>query len=177
MVAVAEAHLVGQVVDRDAVGGVVVAQVGFTPGVEDGRIKAEGQDEVEEHAAEHDEKPLPSLLGAEFPRLWLGGQVSGLGGFVHHARDGAVTAEGNPADAEFRGLGMLFPRLGAIVAGEEAPVQFAVEALDLHQGKFRIEKEIESLHPHFEESGKEEVSKFVHRHQQGERKNDLNDFQ
>ncbi len=62
-------------------------------------IYSYGEQEVEKHAGHHYHKPRNGFLGAEFPRLRLGGQLVLIGGLVYHSGYGAVAAQRQPAKA------------------------------------------------------------------------------
>ena len=59
------------------------------------------EDKVQQNACHHHEQTLPRRLAAELPWLGLGCEVFAALGFVHHAGDVAVAAEGQPSEAVY----------------------------------------------------------------------------
>ena len=93
---------------------------------EDEPENEQGGDEVHQYAADDDAEALPHVLGAELPRLRLGGQVGGGLGLVHHARDGAIAAERHPADAPLGVVGVAAP----VVLGQGSEFALGHRAID-----------------------------------------------
>ena len=92
-----EGHPYSQAGQRAVVGDVIVS-----PDAQDGAEKDDGQQEVVEHAAGHDQKALPGRFGAELPGLRVLFQLLRVHRLVHHAGNLAVAAEGQPADTVLR---------------------------------------------------------------------------
>ena len=109
LVVVAEAHGLGIVTELHAVAAALQGTELVAPDIEHGGIEQERHDEVVDHAAHHDEQPLPGFLGAELPGLRLRGKVGKGLRLVDHAGYGAVSAEGYPADAELGVVGVAAP--------------------------------------------------------------------
>ena len=149
LVAVAEAHFVGEFVHVDLVAAVF--DVGVAPDGHDGDVGEDGEDEVVDHAAGHDEQALPGGVGAELPGLGLFLHLLHVQGFVDHAGDLAVAAEGEPADAELR------------LAPVPARQRFAAY----------VEEEVEFFDTDLEEAGPQEVAELMDDDEYGEGEDDL----
>ena len=87
--------------------GVAQGQFVGAPVREDGCIDEKGRDEVDQHAAGDDAETLPTGFGAVFPRLGCALEVFGILGFVNHACNVAVAAQGYPAQAP-KGVVLVF---------------------------------------------------------------------
>ena len=93
-VAVAEADLAERLAELHAGRDVPERQVRVAPREEHHRVDEDGQEEVEEHAADHDQQPLPGRFGAKLPRLRGLRHLLLVHRFVDHAGDLTVSAEG-----------------------------------------------------------------------------------
>ena len=148
-VAGAEAHLAREFVGVDARFG--IADIGAAPDTADCAVGDNREDEIEQHSPGEHKQALPCGLGAELPRLGLALELVHVDRFVDHARDLAVAAEGQPADAE---LGLTPAPAGDGLAAD-------------------VEKKVELLHPDAEKAGEEEVSEFVDYDKDGQSKDNL----
>ena len=70
-VAVAETGVDGCGHEVHALGGGIERDIFLAPVKGDAGIDDDGEDEIEQHTAEHDEESLVGGFGAEFPRLWF----------------------------------------------------------------------------------------------------------
>ncbi len=161
-VARAEAHLVGQIVDIDGVA--LILDIGLAVDAQDAGEEDDGGNEVEQHAAEHHQQPLPGRMRPELPGLRFPFQALQVHGLVHHTGNLAVAAQGQPADAVF-GFG-----LGGL--REETSEPFRLLAAE-DPGTLDIEEEEEFLHPDAEDLGKGEMAQLVQNNQHGQGQDDL----
>ena len=138
----------------------------FAPVGEDGSIDDEGGDEVDEDAAGDDEEALPAGFGAVFPRLGGAFEVGGGLGFVHHAGNVAVAAEGYPAETPKGVVLVLGPEV-LLVPGfgsfgvEEEEVPFAVEFFGFKDGELPVEEDVKTPHTGVEKFGKTKMTELV----------------
>ena len=109
------------------------------------RVDEECEEEVDQHAANHDKQPLPSGLGAKLPRFGGLLHLLGIKTLVYHSRYLAVSSQGQPAHAI---LGIALARLET--------EQFSGPFADVH-----IENDKEFLHPYTEEFGEKHVASLV----------------
>jgi len=114
-----------------------------------------GEDEVVEHAAGHDQQPLPCGFRAELPGFGFGGELLGVHRFVDHSCNLHVAAERQPSDAPF-GLALL--------------------GLPFSQREPWVEEDIEFLDADFEDARPHEVAELVDDDQERERANQLGGF-
>ena len=133
IVAILEAQLLGLVVKLHS--HLACGDVGLAPGEEDHRVDEQGQEEVDEHAANHDEQSLPGRLRAELPGLFGLLHLLGVEALVDHAGNLAVAAQRQPAHAV---LGVAFLR-------------FETEQLAPPLTDGDVEEEVELLDPYAEE--------------------------
>ena len=152
LVAVAEAHLVGEFVHVDLVAAVL--DIGVAPDGHDGDVGEDGEDEVVDHAAGHHQQALPGRVRAELPGLGLFLELLEVHRFVHHSGDLAVAAEGEPADAELR--------LTPVPAGKR---------LAAH-----VEEEVELLHADLEQACPQEMTELVDDDEYGQGEDNLQRF-
>ena len=54
---------------------------------------------------------------------------------------------------------------------------FAAETLELQQRSFRVEEQVELLHPRLEQFGKTIVTELVEKHEQGKGQDDLDNLE
>ena len=115
-VTVHKASLVGAVAEFHTLGSVGEVDELLALSIDDARIDDYRQQEVEQHTAQHDQQALPCGLTAEL--VGLGGLFHGLGvhRLVDHARDGAVAAQGQPADAILGGSPRFLVLIGVIIS-------------------------------------------------------------
>ena len=101
-VTVGKSGLLHRVAEGHTLGDVSKPNDLFALGINNARVDDHREQQVEQHATQHNEQALPGGLAAEFPRL--GRLLHGLGvhRLVNHARDSAIATEWNPADAIFR---------------------------------------------------------------------------
>ena len=144
MVAEAESHLAGQLVGCYLC--VFVADEYLAPDACNEAVHKDGEDEVVQHPSGHDQKPLPSRLGAEFPALRLPLELLQVHRLVHHSGNLAIAAERYPAYAE---LGL-------------APVP-ACQRLAAC-----VEEQIKLLDPDSKNPGPHEMPQLVHYDEQRE---------
>ena len=149
-VAVAEAYLFGLLVVDESVGDVAHGEDFLTPGVHDGGVEDKGGDEIDEHAAKHDEKSLPDFLGHEVVVVDFGCDVFGVFGLVDHSGDADVAAEWYPTDAVLC--------LVVFEVGEESGEPLVARGEQMEVG---VEEHVELLDLDSVEFRKEEVSAFV----------------
>ena len=93
----AEPHLPGQVTGVDLV--LVVAEVLGAPDAQDEDVHQDGEEEIEQDAACHDQQPLPGRFRPELPALGLFFHGFDVHGFINHPGDLAVAADRQPSDA------------------------------------------------------------------------------
>ena len=142
-IAIAEAHGLGTLIELHTVLGVLQGAVGVAPMEEHHGVDEEGEDEVEEYAAYHDEETLPSGLGAELPRLWGLLHLLHIEALVNHARELYIAAKGYPA---------------------HYVLCLATFGLEAQQGFTKEERE--SLNTHTKDACKDEVSHLVYHDKQ-----------
>ena len=94
-----EAHLLRKLacINRAA----LVLKVSFSPYTDNRDIAHYREYEVVEHAADHNQQTLPTRVGAEFPRLGVLLELLEVHRLIDHPADLAVSAEREPAYAEF----------------------------------------------------------------------------
>ena len=96
-VVVAETDGLGIVVELEAHGHVLCGEIAVAPGEHHHTIDEEGEQEIHQYAANHDEQALPGGLGAEFPGLLGLSHLFFVETLVDHARNLAVAAQGQPS--------------------------------------------------------------------------------
>ena len=160
-VAGAEAHIVGELVGIYLI--LSVGQVALAPYAEDGDEEDYREDEVEKHAAGHNEKPLPGRFAAELPGLGVVGKVFRVHRLVHHPVYLAVAAQRQPADAIFG--------LAVLQAGEEAGEPAFLGAQQLEAAGIEEHKEL--VDPDSEKLGEGEMPQLVEEDEDGEDQDDL----
>ena len=151
-VSILEAHLVHRLVEVHAQRGFLYGDVRVAPGKKYHRVDEQGQEEVEQYAAHHDEQALPGGLRAEFPRLGRLFHLLQVHGFVYHATDFDVSAQRQPADGVFR---------------------LTAFGLELEEREPGVEEQAELFHPRLEQPGKEEVPHLVNNHQERKAQDEL----
>ena len=147
-VAVTEAVRLGLLVELHAKRHILNGNVALAPVEQNHAVDEERQQEVDQHAANHDEQSLPGGLGAKLPRLCRFLHLLRVEALVNHARYLAVAAQRNPADAVLR---------------------VAALGLELEQAELVVKEDIELLHPDAKELGEEEVASLVEEYQQRQR--------
>ena len=143
-----ELHTHGHVLGRDKL---------FAPGEEHHGVDEEREEEVDQHAANHDQQSLPSGLGAELPGLGRLCHLLFVEALVYHTGYLAVAAQWQPA----------YAILGVAGLGLEAE-ELARPLADTH-----IEEDEEFLYSYAEELGKEHVSSFMQEDKQRDCQNEL----
>ena len=126
--------------------------VGVAPPEENLRIDEQGEEEIDQYAANHDEQSLPAGLGTELVILDGLFHLFGIETLVNHARYLAIAAEGNPADAV---LGVAI--LGFELEKTELPVEEKVELLDAYSEEFGEEKMAALMEQYQEADGQHEL--------------------
>ena len=63
------------------------------------RIDKQGQEEVNDNAAQHNEQPLPCRFNPKLPRLGGFGHLFCVERLVYHSRNLAISAQRQPAHA------------------------------------------------------------------------------
>ena len=91
-VVVLKSQCLGLLVELHAHGHVARADELVAPGEEHHGIDEQSQQEVHQHAANHDEQPLPCRFGAELPRLCRLFHLFNIEALVNHACNFAVAA-------------------------------------------------------------------------------------
>ena len=175
LVAVAEARVLHLLGEFQTVFGVFERDVVVAPREAHQDVDDDGREEVDEHAANDDEETLPGRFRAELPRVYFAAQVAGFGGLIDHAVDGAVAAEGQPAESPLSGFGMIGPFLGGL-SGEEAEVHLPVEAFHPDQRETRVEEDVELVHASLEDFREGEMPELVGDHEErqaGQKAEDL----
>ena len=118
--------------------------IAVTPPEENLGIDEEGQYEIHQHAANHNQQTLPCWFCTELPWLFRLFHLFRIKTFVNHAGYLAVAAQRNPADTIFC---------------------IAFLGFELKQAEFPVEENIKLFNPNSEEFGKEEVTTFVEKYQ------------
>ena len=116
----------------------------------------DGENEIEQHPAQHHEQSLPGRFAAHFPGLRFGFQGFSVHRLVHHSGNFAITTERKPSYAIFS-VGIL---------GFEAE-----QGLAPH-----IKKEIELFYPYFENFCKCEMPQLVKKYENGKGQYHLQGF-
>ena len=144
-VAVLEAHAFGLLVELHAHLHVLHAHIVLAPSEHNHGVDEQRQQEIDQHAACHDEQTLPRRLRAKLP--WLLGllHLFGVHALVYHAGNLAIAAEGQPAKA----------------VGRVTVLGFELEKMEPG-----VEEEVEFLYSDTKELGEEEVASFVEEHQE-----------
>ena len=158
-----EAQLLSQLID---IYGAVVGDVVVSPDGQDGTEQNDGQQEVVEYAAGHHEKPLPGGFGAELPGLRVFLELLRIHGFVHHAGNLAVAAQGQPAYAV----------LGFPVGGLGAQFHEPRHAGGEQFGAANVEEQEELVHPDMEHAGPKEVPRLVDEDEHRQSQDNLEGF-
>ena len=129
----------------------LVADVAGAPNLKHGYVQQNCKNEVVQHAAGHDQKPLPGLLGAELPGLGLPFQELLVHGFIYHAGNLAIAAQGQPANSVFC--------ISLLEAEKLLPAQ--------------VKEQEELVHPYLEQFCKGEMACLVHKNKHGQGCNQL----
>ena len=138
-----ELHTQRHILDRD---------VGVAPPEENLRIDEQGEEEIDQYAANHDEQSLPAGFGTELVILDGLLHLFGIETLVDHACYLAIAAEGNPTNAV----------LGVAILGFE-----------LEKTEFPVEEKVELLDAYSEEFGEEEVAALVEQYQEADGQHEL----
>lgn len=101
LIAVAETHFPGQIVVDVAVFDVLVVEVGLSPRIAHPDVDEYGEQDIHQHAADHDQQSLPGRFRPELVRLDGLFHLVGVHRLVDHPGDFHVAAERNPADTVF----------------------------------------------------------------------------
>ena len=114
-VTIGKSGFLGCITKGHTLGNVGKADDLLTLGIDNARVDDHRQQQVEQHAAQHDQQALPGCLAAELPRL--GGLLHGLGvhRLVNHTRDGTIASQWYPADAILGGTPRVFVLTTGIV--------------------------------------------------------------
>ena len=91
-VAVMESDLASFAAVNHTHAGVGHRHIPLSRGINQPGIDKDSEEEIEKHARNHHEQPLPCRLGTEFPVFRRLLHLLGIHGFVDHARDLAITA-------------------------------------------------------------------------------------
>ena len=122
-------------------GHILHRNVTIAPCEENHGVDEECEQEIEQYAANHHEKPLPSGLSAELPRLCGLFHLLRVEALVYHARYLAVSAEWQPAHT-----------IGCV----------AVLWLELEQMEPGVEEKEEFLYSYAKKLGKKEVASLMY---------------
>ena len=87
---------------------IVNTHIILPPGIEHHDIDEDAEDKVHGYTAQHDDKPLPSRLGAELPGLWRFFKLFLVHALIDHSGYFHITAQGDPTDAIYRIAYFLF---------------------------------------------------------------------
>ena len=117
---------------------------------EDHRVDEQGQEEVHEHATDHNQQSLPGGLRTELPRLLRLFHLFGVETLVDHTSYLTIAAQWQPTHAVLCVATLGFPFEQAAVPFPDAGVEEQVELVDAHP----------------EEFGEEEVAALMEQHQQ-----------
>ena len=126
--------------------------VSVAPVEENHRVDEQCQQEVDQHAANHNQQSLPGGFGAELPRLGRTLHLFGIEALINHACYLTVASQGNPPNAILR---------------------IAVLGLELKEAELIVEEEIELLDPYAKEFGEEEMATLVQQNKYRERQYQL----
>ena len=137
-VTVPEAHFVSRRVEIIAPFRVLVRKVGVAPGVANGAVDDDGQQDVHHDAGHHYQEPLPGGFGPEFVGFDRLFHLFLVHRFVDHAGDLDVAAQRQPAQTVLR-----------------------VAPLELEERKPRVEEDVEFFDADLESPGHQEVPEFV----------------
>ena len=154
-VAVAEADVLERLAIIHTHLHVLQGQIRVAPVEEHHRVDKQGEDEVEQDAAHHDEQTLAGRLRAELVGLGRFGQLLLVHAFVDHAGNLAVAAEGEPADAVFR---------------------LAVLRFEFEEREPRVKEKVELFDAHFEKAGEKEVPELMDYHEDRKTQDELQGF-
>ena len=144
LITVAEPDIMGDRITHDPVFRILRRQVLFAPDIQRGGIDDQGQQEIDQHAAHHDQKALVGRFSTEFP--WLGRFLHLLlvHGFIDHPGNLHIPSQWEPADTILRLANFLF-----------------------EQGKPGIEKYVKLFHPRPEQLGKGKMPQLVKENKDG----------
>ena len=128
------------------------ADILVAPSEEYHGIDEQGQQEVDQHTANHDEQTLPGRFGSELPRLGRLLHLLGVEALVNHAAYLAIAAKGQPS---------------------YAILSIAVLGLELKEASSpfshgNIEEKIEFLYAYSKKFGEEKMATLVQQHEQGD---------
>ncbi|CCZ99004.1 uncharacterized protein BN505_00288 [Alistipes sp. CAG:157] len=140
-VAVTETHLLPLGAEYVTVGHVARGEVTFAPFPTDADVDNQGEENVHQHAADHDEQALPGGFAPEFVRLGFALHLFGIHALVYHPGELDVSAERYPADS-----------VTGTPAGERCDGT--------------AKEELELFDAHSEDACEKEVSEFVYDYQQ-----------
>jgi hypothetical protein len=132
---------------------VLVRKVGVAPGVANGAVDDDGQQDVHHDAGHHYQEPLPGGFGPEFVGFDRLFHLFLVHRFVDHAGDLDVAAQRQPAQTVLR-----------------------VAPLELEERKPRVEEDVEFFDADLESPGHQEVPEFVNAHEDREAEKKLSDF-
>ena len=151
-VAVLESVRLGFLVELHTQRHILHGDVGVAPPEQDLSVDEQGEQEVDQHTANHDEQALPGRLGAELIVLYGLLHLLRVEALVNHTGYLAVATQWQPSDAVFR---------------------IAVLGLELEQAELPVEEDVELINPHSEELGEEEVTTLVQQDEQRDGQNEL----
>ena len=149
--------LLGLGVELHTQGHVLGGDVGVAPVEQNHRVDKEGQQEVDQHTANHHQQALPGRFAAELPRLCGLFHLFGIKTLINHTGNLTVTTQWQPTHT--------------ILGGAILGLEFKQTAVPLPDGG--VEKEIELLNADAKELGKEEVATLVEQHQQADGQHEL----
>ena len=156
-ITVLEAILLGLGIELHTVAHVLHGDIGVAPMEENHRIDEQGQQEVDEHTADHDQQALPGRLRTELPGLLGLFHLLGVETLVNHTGNLTVAAQRKPAHTVLR-----VAVLGLELKQAAVPFPYA-----------GVEEEIEFVDAYTKEFGEEEVAALVEQHQKSDCKHEL----
>ena len=139
----AELHALRHLIERN---------VFLAPTKQNHRINEQGQQEVHQHAANHNQQALPGRMRAELPRLGRLLHLLQVHRLVNHARNLHITAQWQPAQAIF----------GFRLLGTESQQRLP-----------GVEEQTELLDPNLKQFGKKEMATLMQENQDGKTKYQL----
>ena len=151
LVVITEAELLGLIAELHAIAHLVHAHIALAPVIHDHRIDEQGQQEIDQHTADHYQQTLPGRMGAELPWLRSLLHLLCVEALVDHARDLAIATQRQPAHAVFR------------IAFELEAEELATPLADAD-----IEEDKEFLHTDAEELREEHVATLMEQHEKRE---------
>ena len=143
-IAIPKAHIDKGLAEIHTLLDILQRQVSIAPGEQHHRIDEQRENEIEQHTANHDHQTLARGLRAELVGLRRLRHLLLIHALVDHAGDLTIATKRQPADTVFR---------------------IAILRLKLEQREPGVKEEVELLHSHLKQPGKNKMPELMHQHQ------------